>query len=238
MNLNRFRSFTTSMFVVTLVLGVGLSTPASAADTRYITVSATGTTSVVPDAVRINATVSVLRTTSKGALSGAAITAAAVRSALTANKVVAKDIATQALSVFPEYSYPANGIPALSGYRASQSFDITIRNTTLAGSVVDAIVEAGADNLQVNGVTPFVLNKDKATEIARALAVKNAKSKATSYAKLLGIKLGPVIFLDETSFPSPYPIFTSSAKTESDSTVVDLGELEVSVSVKVRWSTG
>jgi len=227
-----------TVIVITLISGVGLARPANAADSRYITVSATGTATVVPDAVRINATVSVLGTTSKGALSSAGATSTAVRSALTANKVATKDVATQSITVYPEYSYPASGTPTLSGYRATQSFDITIRNATTAGAVVDAIVEAGGDNLQVNGVSPFVLDSDKATETARTAAVKKAKSKAASYAKLLGVKLGRVIYLDESSTPTAYPIYTSTAKADSAATVVDLGEQKVSVSVVVRWAIG
>ena len=238
MKLNRFRSIMVTIIVITLISGVGLARPANAADSRYITVSATGTATVVPDAVRINATVSVLGTTSKGALSSAGATSTAVRSALTASKVATKDVATQSITVYPEYSYPASGTPTLSGYRATQSFDITIRNATTAGAVVDAIVEAGGDNLQVNGVSPFVLDSDKSTETARTAAVKKAKSKAASYAKLLGVKLGRVIYLDESSTPTAYPIYTATAKADSAATVVDLGEQKVSVSVVVRWAIG
>ena len=238
MKLNRFRSIMVTVIAITLISGVSLAPPANAADSRYITVSATGTATVVPDAVRINATVSVLGTTSKGALSSAGATSTAVRSALTANKVATKDVATQSITVYPEYSYPASGTPTLSGYRATQSFDITIRNATTAGAVVDAIVEAGGDTLQVNGVSPFVLDSDKATETARTAAVKKAKSKAASYAKLLGVKLGRVIHLDESSTPTAYPIYTSTAKADSAATVVDLGEQKVSVSVVVRWAIG
>ena len=238
MKLNRIRTAVAAVIALTLISGVGLAVPASAADTRYITINATGTAVVVPDAVRINATISVLGTTSKGALSAASTTSSAVRSALTDNKVATKDIATQSITVYPEYSYPPSGTPTLSGYRATQSFDITIRSATTAGAVVDAILEAGGDNLQVNGVSPFVFDSNKATETARTAAVKKAKAKAASYVKLLGVKLGRVIYLDETSTPAVYPNYTATAKADSDATVVDLGEQKVSVSVTVRWSIG
>ena len=238
MKLKRFRTFATALISLTLISGVALALPASAADSRYITVSATGSASVVPDAVRINATVSVLSTTSKGALASAATTSAAVRKALTANKVATKDIATQLVTVNPEYSYPASGTPTLSGYRATQSFDITIRSASTAGAVVDAIVEAGADNLQVNRVSPFVLDDNKATDSARTAAVNKAKAKAASYAKLLGVKLGKVIYLDESSAPSVYPVYTTAAKADSTATVIDLGEQKITVSVTVRWAIG
>lgn len=223
---------------IALIGGVGLSAPANAADTRYITISATGTTNVVPDAVRITASVSVIGKSSKEALANASTTASAVRKALTANKIATKDVATQSVSVYPEYTYPASGTPVLSGYRASQSFDITVRAAATAGAVVDAIVDAGGDNLQINSASPFVLNNDKATETARASAVARAKAKASSYAKLLGVKLGRVIYLDETSTPSTYPVYVASAKAEDSATQIDLGEQKVTVSVTVRWSIG
>ena len=238
MKLKRFRTFAAALISLTLISGVALALPASAADSRYITISATGSASVIPDAVRINATVSVLGSSSKGALASAATTSAAVRKTLTANKVATKDIATQSVTVNPEYSYPASGTPTLSGYRATQSFDITIRSASTAGAVVDAIVEAGADNLQVNGVSPFVLDDNKATDSARTAAVNKAKAKAASYAKLLGVKLGKVIYLDESSSPSVYPVYTTAAKADSTATVIDLGEQKITVSVTVRWAIG
>jgi uncharacterized protein YggE len=238
MKLKRFCAAPAAVIALTLISGVSFALPASAADTRYITISATGTTTVVPDAVRINATVSVLGTTSKGALSTASAKSKAVRSAITANKVATKDIATQSVTVYPEYSYPASGAATLTGYRATQSFDITIRSATTAGAVVDAIVEAGGDDLQVNGVSPFVLDSDKANETARTSAVKKAKAKAASYAKLLGVKLGRVIYLNETSTPTAYPIYTATAKADSAETILDLGEQKISVSVTVRWAIG
>ena len=238
MKLTSVRTVAALSVAIALLGAAGLSTPANAAGTRYITISATGSTNVVPDAVRITATVSVIGKTSKEALATASTTSAAVRKAITANKIATKDVATQSVSVFPEYTYPANGTPVLSGYRASQSFDITVRAASTAGAVVDAIVDAGGDNLQINSASPFVLDNDKATETARASAVARAKAKANSYAKLLGVKLGKVIYLDETSTPSTYPVYVASAKAEDSATQIDLGEQKVTVSVTVRWSIG
>ena len=238
MKLSPVRSVAALSVAIALLGAAGLSTPANAADIRYITISATGSTNVVPDAVRITATISVIGKTSKEALATASTTSSAVRKALSSNKIAAKDVATQSVSVFPEYTYPANGTPVLSGYRASQSFDITVRAAATAGAVVDSIVDAGGDNLQVNSASPFVLDNDKATETARASAVARAKAKAISYAKLLGVKLGKVIYLDETSTPAPFPIYSAAAKVEDSATQIDLGEQKVTVSVTVRWSIG
>jgi len=216
---------------------VGVVAPsANAAATRYITVSAQGTVQVTPDAVRINATATNVASTSKDALAANAKTANAVRAALKASKVDSKDIATQSVSVYPEYKYAADGSSTQIGYRASQSFSIVVRAADTAGSIVDSLVVAGGDNLQINGANPFVLDSTKSLESARAAAVKSAKSKATSYAQLMGVKLGKVNYLVENSSPANYSPVMAVAKAESDATVIDLGQQDVTISVTVQWA--
>ncbi|CAB4645155.1 unannotated protein [freshwater metagenome] len=237
MKTTTFRKTASMATAIALITGAGLFNPAAAAaPTRYITTTGNGVVSVIPDAVKVSATVSVLGTTSKAALATANTTSVAVRKALTANKIAARDIATQSISVYPEYSYPDNSTPVISGYRASQSFSITVRAATTAGAVVDAIVDAGGANVMINGASPFVLDNEKATDLARTAAVKSAKAKATSYAKLLGVKLGRVVFLNEQSSPNPFPVFGVTAKAEDSATQIDLGQQEVTVLVTVRWA--
>jgi uncharacterized protein YggE len=237
MKTTTFRKAASIATAITLLTGISLFNPAAAAaPTRYITTTGNGTVSVIPDAVKVTATVSVLGATSKAALATANTTSVAVRKALTANKIAVRDVATQSISVYPEYSYPDNSTPVISGYRASQSFSITVRAAATAGAVVDAIVGAGGANVMINGASPFVLDNAKATDLARAAAVKSAKAKATSYAKLLGVKLGRVVFLNEQSSPNPFPVFGVTAKAEDSATQIDLGQQEVTVLVTVRWA--
>ena len=221
--------------VASLVSAGFFTTSAEAATSRYVTVNAQGSVKVVPDAVRINATATNVAATSKEALAATAKTSAAVRAALLAAKIDKKDIATQSITISPEYKYE-NNTSTIIGYRASQSFTIVVRAADTAGSVVDDIVAAGGDSLQLSGATPFVLDNSKATAAARTAAVKSARAKAASYASLLGVKLGKVTYLIENSSPTPYVPVMGVAKAESDATVIDLGEQEVSVSVTVKWS--
>ena len=229
------RSRISTLAVLTIALAALVAPSANAAATRYITISSQGSVKVVPDAVRINATSTNIAATSKEALAATAKTSAAVRAALTLAKIDKKDIASTSVSVYPEYKYD-NNTTVLVGYRASQSFTITVRAAATAGDVIDAIVSAGGDSLQLNGATPFVLDNTKAATAARTVAVKNARAKAASYASLLGVKLGKVNYLVENSAPTPYIPVMAVAKAESDATVVDLGEQDVTVSVTVQWS--
>ena len=239
MKLTTKRNVTVLSVALALIAGVAAMPVASAATgpNRYITITADGSVKVVPDAVRMNATLSVIAGTSKEAQAQVSATSAAVRAALTAAKIDKKDIATQSITVYPEYNYTQEAGSKLIGYRSSQSFAIIIRNAANAGDIVDSVIAAGGDNLQINGVTPFVLDSTKAAESARAVAVKNAKSKAASYAKLLSVKLGKVTYIVENYAPASYPVQSILGKAEDAmSTVVDLGQQDVTVSVTVRWA--
>ena len=227
----------TSLLVALVALpAFFVSAPAQAVTARYITVSAEGTVKVTPDAVRINANVTTVAPSNKEALGTVATAANAVRAALTANGIAKADISTQSISAYPEYNYTQDKGSVLVGYRASQAFVILVRNATNAGAVVDAVVAAGGDSVQISGVTPFVLDSTKATTSARAVAVKNAKTKATSYAALLGVKLGKVNYLTENSSPISYPVIMATAKADSGATTVDLGQQDVTVSITVQWA--
>ena len=222
--------------ISTLLLDGIIAAPTNAApQSRTITVSATGSVKVTPDAVRLNATVIKVATSNALALSEVGTSVAEVRKALLANGISIKDIKTQSLTVYPEYNYTQDKGSVLIGYRGSQSFEIVVRNALNAGTVVDAIVAAGSDNLQLNGVTPFVIDSTKALASAQSVAVRNAKAKAASYAKLLGLKLGKVNYLIENSSPT-YSGPLMAMDKASGSTVVDLGQQEVTVSITVSWN--
>jgi uncharacterized protein YggE len=230
-----------SILIVSAVAGViALAIPANGAGTstdRYITLTGVGTISVVPDAVRFNATVSVLGSTNAAALSSATKSSAAVRAALKDKAIAVKDIRSANISVYPEYTWTQETGTKITGYRASQTFDVLIRKASDAGTIIEAVVTAGGDNVQLGGVIPTTLNPAIATEEARAAAVANAKSKATSYAKLLGTSIGKVLSLEEQSSPvysSPFPM--AKAGIAADAVEIDLGEQDVTVTITVRWA--
>ena len=219
-----------------LASSLGMQFAEAAAPVRYISVSSTGTVKVTPDAVRLNASVSAIAKVSKEALTNANIAADKFRTSILANGIDKKNLASTTLTVYPEYNYTQETGNVLIGYRASQSFEVVIRNAAKAGEIVDAVVASAGDALYINGVTPFVYDNSKATEAARISAVKSAKAKATSYAKLLGVKIGKIINLQESSAPSSYPISMVQAKSDAGATQIDLGQQDVTVSVSTKWA--
>ena len=147
MNRTLVKKFAFLAIALSLVGGVAVA-PASMAATpdRYITISADGTVKVSPDAVRLDATVSVVADSNAQALKATSAASAAVRAALIASKISTKDIATRNVTVYPEYNYTQDKGSLLVGYRGSQSFSVTIRSAKNAGAIVDSVVDAGGDS--------------------------------------------------------------------------------------------
>lgn len=204
-----------------------------------ITVQATGTADVVPDAVRLSLSVSVLAESNEVALSQAATTAESVRTTLKELGVEDADIATQTVMVNPEYSYTESEGQKIVGYRASQVFDVLIRDAENAGAVVDAVVTAGGANVSINYTSPVVDDATTGAIAAREAAVAQARAKAEEYAKLLDVELGDLVYLTEVSAPTNVVVGAKSdAMAESSGTRIDLGTQEVTVTVEVRWEIG
>jgi uncharacterized protein YggE len=220
--------------LTTLLLFTGAATAKGVE--RYVAVSATGSVKVSPDSVRINATTYSSASSSKLALSQTASASEKLRASLLASGITKTYIKSNAISVLPEYNYTQDKGSVLIGYKATQSFEVVVRKANIAGSVVDGAVNAVGDNLTIDGVTPFIFDSTKASAAARIDAVKRAKVKASAYARLLGVTLGKIIYLDESSGGSPVPIMMGAAKSDSGATVVDLGQQEVVVNIVTRWT--
>lgn len=230
-----------TVFATALALiPVGVGVQSASAATSGVSVQGTGTVKVVPDTVRLNATISFVGATNSAASKAVSTSAAAFRAALKEKKVATKDIQSQNLTIYPEYTWTQEKGQELKGYRASQSFTVLVRDEANAGAIIDASVDAAGDNIQVTGVTPIVLDIDDAQDAAREKAVAKAKKKATAYAKLFDFDLGKILWVSESSSAYNPPIYGMAKASVADAaappTEIDLGEQDVTVTVDVRWS--
>jgi len=237
-----FVAIVASMFLASCGLDVGGDTYNVPAVTENgVTLDATGSVKVVPDGVQFNFSVFAVEATSKSASERANVLANQAREALDESKIDKEDISTQNVSVYPEYSYSPEGKQTLIGFRASQSFAVTLRDTEEAGAVVDAVLLLVGTDLTIDTLAPILLDTSDALEQARENAIKLAKKKAEDYADLLDVELGDVIsvreFSGSSSIPQPWLRDMATADSlESTKTVVDLGTQEVTVTVEVRWA--
>jgi len=201
-----------------------------------ITVQASGVSDVVPDAVRLSLSVSVLADTSEAALAEATSTAAAARQVLADQKIDEVDISTQTFTVNPEYSYSEADGQKLIGYRASQVFDVLIRDAANSGDVVGELIIRVGENLTINSTYPILLDATSGAVLAREDAVKKARVKAEAYAELLDVELGEIVYLTEVAAPTNVVVGAKSdAMAESSAPVIDLGTQQVTITIEVRW---
>lgn len=108
-----------------------------------------------------------------------------------------EDIKTSNYSVYPNYKQEGS----VSGYNGNVSVDIKVKNIDTTSQVIDAVTKAGAN--QINGVNFTVDNPDKYREEARNQAIANAKAQAEKLSSSLGIRLGKITNIVESSSGMP-----------------------------------
>jgi len=131
--------------------------------------------------------------------------------------------------LFPVTDSPPNGPSHIVGYRAVNSLRVRTSDLTLAGTLIDAALAAGAN--QVNSLG-FGLKDDSAARaqaIARAVAA--AQIQAHALAKSLGVKLGPLLRASTAGESSPEPTARFAMAMAAPQTPIAPGRLTISASV-------
>lgn len=201
-------------------------------------VSATGKVEIAPDIATIRAGVATQAPTAAAALQENARRMAAVIRALRQAGIAERDLSTSNVSLQPQYRYAENQPPVVTGYQASNSVSVRFRDIARAGGVLDALVKAGAN--QIDGPAMSLAEPDLALDAARRDAVARARARADLYARAAGLRVDRIVAIDEVGendggSPRP-PVFQARAMmADSAPTQVLAGETEVTASVKVRF---
>lgn len=123
--------------------------------------------------------------------------------------VAEKDIQTTNYNIYPKYSYSqTRGTSEIVGYTVSQSVALKIRELDKVGSILAKAGELGAN--QVGGVQFTIDEPDSLKSDARQKAIKDAKDKANTLAKELGVSLGRVVSFSEYS-GGAVPLYAKSS---------------------------
>lgn len=217
-----------------------LAASAAAADPAYLTVGGDATVSAPPDAVTINAGVTSQGKTAKAALDANSRAMGAVFAAMKAQGIADRDIRTTNLNLEPEYApVPAGNVQNFNdrpiiGYRVSNNVNVTIEDTAKAGTVLDSLVQAGAN--QTGGVSYVLRNDKEALAEARAAAVKDAFARAQIYAATAGVTLGPIHAISDTEAVPVTPRFETLMVAGSKiAPPMSGGEQTVRAAVTVSW---
>lgn len=156
---------------------------------------------------------------------------------LAALRIDKKDLQTSSLILNPVYDNQPRETPKIVGYEARNTISVTVLDLSLIGKVVDAGVEAGANN--VEGVS-FGLRDDKEAKL-KALrdAVTSAREKASAIAAAANVDLVSIIEIVETgAIAIPPPMMDGRMMREglAASTPIEPGRLTISASVTIKYA--
>lgn len=111
--------------------------------------------------------------------------------------IAEKDIQTSGINLNARYDYDqATQRPVFRGYQASNRVSIIMRRIDRTGEVLDALVQAGANDL--SGPSFSIDNDEPAKDAARKRAIERAQARAQSYAQMLGYDGARVLEVNET----------------------------------------
>lgn len=215
---------------------IGYSVPA---DATLLSVSAQAQTKRVPDVATISAGVVTQAADANAAMRANAEQMAKVMAAIQAAGIGERDIQTSGINLNAQYKYVENQEPAITGYQASNTVNLKVRDIAKLGKVLDALVASGAN--QVNGPSFEIDQPEAAYDEARRNALDKARARAAMYAKTLGMRVRRIVSINEGGGyrpPMPMPMMAMArGKAETD-TAVSPGETTLSANLDVVFELG
>lgn len=203
---------------------------------RTVQVVGTGSSSGVPDALRLNLRLRAIDAGVSKALDKAMKALDATTSAIKKFGVADKDLRSSGASI-SDYWDQKKG--EQSGYEASHSLTIMLREPAKGSDLIAECVKVAGDALRVDQMA-LVLEDDAALiSKARELAWADAVDAATRLAQLAGKSLGEALRIVEGSGPDLVPVarqdtmFMAGAAKGRGS--IELGENSVEVTVSVLF---
>ncbi|EFO80230.1 protein of unknown function DUF541 [Oscillochloris trichoides DG-6] len=159
---------------------------------RQITVIGTGEVRIAPDTATVQIGVETTAATTQEALAQNTAQANAIIEQIKALGIAEKDIQTSGFNIYPTYN---NDGRQVTGYTVSNQVSVTIRNLADAGSLLDNVVQAGAN--RIYGINFSVADSNSVLSQARDNAIVDAKARAEQMARQAGASIGQVLVITE-----------------------------------------
>lgn len=198
---------------------------------RTVTVTGHGSATAVPDTAVVRVAAAQRAASVADAFAG--VTAAVALIGRTAREhAEERKIASRDLSLWP--AHDNQGRP--SGFEARHAVEIGCPSIEAAGALLEALVAAVGDRLQVESVQLQVSDPARLVTEAREAAYADAVARATHLATLAGATLGQVIAVSEGGAGGPVPMMEArSFKADADFLP---GESSTGAAVTVTFALG
>jgi hypothetical protein len=232
------------ILLIALVAGVTsivMGSPVQAQSTgvsnaRQVTVVGNGEATGTPDTARVEIGVETSAPTTGEALQRNNEQVEAVINRLKDLGVAESDIQTSNFNMYAQYNDEGRQI---TGYNVSNTVSVTIRNLDQTGSLLDEVVQVGAN--RIYGISFRVDDPTALMEQARDEAIANARQKAERLAQQSGASLGEVLVITENigSAPGPMPLGRGGGMPAAEQAAADVpveaGEQRFNTNVQVTY---
>jgi uncharacterized protein len=199
--------------------------------TNTVTASGTGTAQGAPDTAEMYFGVTKTSPNAKTALDEASKAAEQIAAAVKKAGVAAKDIQTQDVSVYPQ-SAEQNGEQVITGYQASLSVKVKVRDIAKLGDVISAANDAGSNSIS----GPSFTIADPSPYRAKAInaAVADARKSAEAMAAAAGKSVGDVVSMSSSDVGMvPGPMYSAADSAGAAKVPIEPGQLDISANVVV-----
>jgi uncharacterized protein YggE len=149
-----------------------------------------------PELMRLVLSVEAVRERAAEAMAAAGMLADRLVGAACSAGIAAEDIRTVDVSLLPAHAADASGA-RVTGYRAGECFQLTVRHLGYAGPTLELIAGACCGESRIESVAFGVADPAALRSAAREQAFAEAEARAVHYALLAGRELGPLLALDE-----------------------------------------
>ncbi|PKP91466.1 MAG: hypothetical protein CVT75_09245 [Alphaproteobacteria bacterium HGW-Alphaproteobacteria-14] len=232
---------------MTMLAASALAIPAHSLAAAEIAISADGpvvelnvfeSVSVAPDIATIGAGVTSEAPTATGALRQNSAEMQKVIARIKALGVADKDIQTTGINLNAMYDYnQEERRQVFRGYQASNRVSVILRKIDDAGKVLDALVAAGATDL--NGPSFSIENDEDAKDTARKRAIERAQARVQAYADLFGYDGAKVLAVAESiEGRGPMPevaMMRVSADMAAAAPPVQPGMVSTGISITIKY---
>lgn len=208
-------------------------------DGTLLSISAQAEAKRVPDIAMVSAGVVTQASDADAAMRANATSMERVMDAIRKAGIAPRDVQTTGINIHPQYDYREGSTPAITGYQASNTVSVTVRDIGDLGEVLDALVASGAN--QVHGPSFDIDDKDAVYDEARRAALEKARTRAGMYAAALGMRVRRIASISEGGGfgpPQPMQMMAMDAQESRTTTPISPGESTLSVNLDVVFELG
>jgi len=203
-----------------------------------IWVNGYGEVNAAPDIAILQLGISSQRASVAEAQTEAATAMDKVMTVLKQGGVADKDIQTQYFSIQQVTRWDKDKQQEIVvGYRVSNMVMAKIREIAKAGSIIDAVAEAGGDLTRIDNISFSIDDPSEYRKEARDKAMADAKAKAEQLANLGGVTLGKPTYISESiSYPIYPPPVRVAEAAPAPVTPISPGEMKISLDIQVVYA--